>query len=63
MKLEDYQTVKSAAEETGIEYKALLGRITRGTVAAQKLGDKIFLIHNDEVKRLKREKLTGSAQC
>lgn len=63
MKLQDYSTVKSASEATGIEYKALLGRIKRGTVKAERLGDKIFLIHIDEVARLKQEAMQGNAQC
>lgn len=55
VKLEDYCTVHSAAEATGLEYKTLLKRIERGTVKYEPLG-RMKLIHTDEVERLKAER-------
>jgi hypothetical protein len=52
-RLEDFYTVKAAATEIGIEYKALLARINRGKVAHERMGERIILIPTAEVQRLK----------
>jgi excisionase family DNA binding protein len=55
VKLEDYWTVHSAAEATGLEYKTLLKRIERGQVKYEPLG-RMKLIPREEVDRLKAER-------
>ena len=54
--LQDYYTVKAAAEYIGIEYMALHQRIHRGTVTVERPGKHIVLIPKKEVERLKNEK-------
>ena len=58
--LSDYYNVKAAAAEIGIEYMALHQRIHRGTVEVERPGERLILIHKDEVARLKKEREAGS---
>ena len=51
-RIRDYYTAQAAAQEIGIQYKALLMRITRGRVHAETVG-KMKLIPVREVRRLK----------
>lgn len=53
MKLDDYMTAKDAAAECGLKYKTLLKRITVGTVPAERLGEKIFIIKKSDVAAIK----------
>ncbi|USN16606.1 hypothetical protein STRZYGA_00440 [Brevundimonas phage vB_BpoS-Strzyga] len=53
MKLDDYMTAKQAAAECGLKYKTLLKRISVGTVPAEKLGEKIFIIKKTDVAVIK----------
>lgn len=53
-KLGDYYSVEAAAHATGLKYKTLLQRISRGTVEARKFG-RIKLVPIAEVERLKKE--------
>lgn len=54
--LQDYYSVKAAAEHIGMEYMALHQRIHRGTVTVERPGRNIVLIPSSEVERLKKEK-------
>lgn len=54
--LQDYHTVKEAAAELGISYKALLMRMRRGQVKYHKLGAWQKLIPHGELARLQSEK-------
>lgn len=54
--LQDYYSVKAAADEIGMEYMALHQRIHRGTVAVERPGRHIVLVPKLEVERLKKEK-------
>lgn len=56
MLLSDFFTPKSAAKEIGMEYKALIQRVSRGKVKHERLGERLILIPRDEVRRLKEEK-------
>lgn len=62
MKLDDYMTVKDAAAECGLQYKTLLKRITVGTVPAERLGEKLFIIKKTVVAALKVEVSAGADQ-
>jgi len=55
MKLKDYMTVAQAAEETGVKYKTLLKRISVGSVKAERLGGKVFMIKRTEVAKIKKK--------
>lgn len=61
MKLDDYMTAKDAAAECGLKYKTLLKRIAVGTVPAEKLGEKIFVIEKTVVAAIKAEMATAGA--
>jgi hypothetical protein len=52
--LGDYFSAQAAADEIGIDYKALLQRIARGRVEHQTFG-RMKLVPAAEVKRLKQE--------
>ena len=62
MKLEDYMTVRDAATECGLQYKTLLKRITVGTVPAERLGGKIFIIKKSDVAAIKASMAAGADQ-
>lgn len=57
MILSDYSTVKDAAKEIGIEYMALLQRIRRGKVKTERIGGRLHMISQEEVARLKAERV------
>jgi excisionase family DNA binding protein len=46
-------TVKEAAEKLGMRYDALIRRIQRGYVHAEKLGERMYIIHRNEIKKIK----------
>ena len=51
-------TVVQVAEELGLSPRAVLHRITRGTIAATKIGNgqtSAYVIRDAELRRLKRE--------
>lgn len=52
MRLEDFYSVKAAAEKAGLSYMALHQRIHRGSVPVTRLGERIILIHKDDVEKL-----------
>ena len=62
MKLDDYMTAKQAADECGLRYKTLLKRITVGTIPAQRLGEKIFIIKKTDVAAIKAAMAAGADQ-
>lgn len=53
--LQDFYSVRAAAEAIGMEYMALHQRIHRGTVIVERPGKNIVLIPIAEVERLKKE--------
>lgn len=55
--LQDFYSVKAAAEEIGIQAMTLYQRIHRGRVKHEKVSDSITLIPRAEVMRLKKEEL------
>lgn len=55
MKLEDFATVEEAADYSGVKYKTLLSRISKGTLPASRLGGKVFLIDRTLLPGLKAE--------
>lgn len=53
MKLSDYYSVKAAAIKAGVPYMTLHQRIHRGSVPAFRVGDRVILIHKDDVEKIK----------
>lgn len=54
--LQDYYSVKEAAEIVGLSYMALHQRIHRGSVQVNRVGERVILIHRDVVEQLKQPK-------
>lgn len=50
--MEDYVSAREAAKELGLTYHALLARVRKGQIKAERVGWAV-LIHQDEVKRVR----------
>lgn len=52
--IQDYMTTRQAADEIGVLYETFKKRLRQGKVNAKRVGWN-YLIHKDEVKRLKKQ--------
>lgn len=57
--LNGHYTVKQAAALLGLKRKTLVMRIERGTVTAEKLEGKLWIIAEAEVQRLREQQPRG----
>jgi excisionase family DNA binding protein len=52
--MEGYMHLAEAAHELGVTRRALLARIARGEMVAERVHEKLWLVSRDEVERQRR---------
>jgi excisionase family DNA binding protein len=52
--MEGYMNLSEAAQELGLTRRALIARIARGEMAAERVHEKLWLVSRDEVERQRK---------